>query len=81
MSLDENAVQHAFSIEIKVPSKCNKCMEDISMAKAGRPKKEDPVSHHVSVKFNNAEYELMVDYAKRHDMTVSRMLRYGIEKY
>ena len=49
------------------------------MAKAGRPRKDDPISHMVSVKFNNHDYELMVEYAKNHNMTVSQMLRYGIE--
>ena len=49
------------------------------MAKAGRPRKDDPIAHVVSVKFNNDTYELIVEYAKNHDMSVSQMIRYGIE--
>ncbi len=49
------------------------------MAKAGRPRKDDPISHVVSVKFNDHDYQLMVEYAKSHDMSVSQMMRYGIE--
>ena len=49
------------------------------MAKAGRPRKDDPIAHVVSVKFNNETYELMVEYAQNHDMSVSQMIRYGIE--
>lgn len=49
------------------------------MAKAGRPKKSDPISHVVTVKFNNRDYELMVEYANNHNMSISQMLRYGVE--
>lgn len=51
----------------------------VHMAKAGRPKKEDPISHVVTVKFNNRDYELMVEYAKNHDMSISQLLRYGVK--
>ena len=44
------------------------------MAKMGRPTKDDPISHVVSVKFNEKDYSIMVEYAKRHDMTVSQVL-------
>ncbi len=50
------------------------------MAKMGRPTKDDPISHVVSVKFNEKDYSIMVEYAKRHDMTVSRLIRYSIEQ-
>lgn len=49
------------------------------MAKARRPRKDDPITHVVSVKFNNETCELMVEYAMNHDMSVSQMIRYGIE--
>ena len=34
----------------------------------------------VSVKFNEKDYSIMVEYAKRHGMTVSRLIRYSIEQ-
>ena len=50
------------------------------MAKMGRPTKDDPISHVVSVKFNEKDYNLMVEYANRHNMTISRLIRYSIEQ-
>ena len=48
------------------------------MPKAGRPRKEDPISHVVTVKINNHDYELMVEYARSHNITVSRLIRDGV---
>jgi hypothetical protein len=49
------------------------------MAVTGRPKVEKPYNHVVTVKFREDEYQIMVDYAERHNLTVSQMLRMGIE--
>ena len=49
------------------------------MAKAGRPKSADSITHFVGVKFNNHDYDLIVEYCKQHDMTISHMVRYGIQ--
>lgn len=47
--------------------------------KMGRPKMKDPTEHVVSVKFKESDYLLMVEYAKNHNMSISQMIRYGIE--
>ena len=49
------------------------------MAKAGRPKSEDSITYFVGVKFNDHDYDMVIDYCKRHDMTISHMIRYGIQ--
>ncbi|SCY14814.1 MULTISPECIES: hypothetical protein [unclassified Butyrivibrio] len=49
------------------------------MAKAGRPKKDDAITHTVSVKFNNQDYDVLVEYCKNHGMTMSHLIRYGIQ--
>jgi len=50
------------------------------MAKMGRPKIDDPIERKVTVKFKNSEYEILVEYAKFHDLSVSQVLRLGFEK-
>lgn len=49
------------------------------MAKMGRPKVDNPVNHVVTVKFREEEYQLMLEYAKNHNLSISQMLRLGIE--
>ncbi len=50
------------------------------MTKMGRPKMDDPIERKVTVKFKNSEYEILVEYAKHHDLSVSQVLRLGFEK-
>lgn len=49
------------------------------MAKMGRPKVDKPIDRVVTVKFREEEYQLIVEYAARHNMTVSQMLRLGAQ--
>lgn len=49
------------------------------MAKMGRPKVAEPVNHVVTVKFKEEEYQLMVEYANSHNLSISQMIRLGIE--
>lgn len=49
------------------------------MARTGRPKVDNPVNHVVTVKFREEEYQLMLEYAKNHNISVSQMIRLGIE--
>lgn len=49
------------------------------MVKMGRPKVEEPINHIVTVKFKEDEYQLMVEYAKRHNLSISHLIRLGVE--
>lgn len=49
------------------------------MAKMGRPKVDKPINHVVTVKFREEEYQLMLEYAESHNLTISHMIRLGIE--
>jgi hypothetical protein len=49
------------------------------MARTGRPRVEKPINHVVTVKFKEEEYQLMLEYAKHHNLSISQMLRLGIE--
>lgn len=51
------------------------------MAKMGRPKSEDPCEHKVTVKFREAQYSMLVDYAKNHNLTISQLIRLIVEDY
>lgn len=53
--------------------------EAYDMAKMGRPKVDKPIDHVVTVKFREEEYQMMIEYATRHDITVSQMLRLGVQ--
>ena len=50
------------------------------MAKMGRPKAEKPIDKKVTVKFNEEEYHLLIEYAQNHNSTLSQVLRVGFEK-
>ena len=49
------------------------------MAKTGRPKSEDSITHFVGVKLNNHDYDLVIEYCRKHNMTLSHMIRYGLQ--
>lgn len=49
------------------------------MARTGRPKVEKPINHVVTVKFREEEYQLMLEYAENHNLSISQMIRLGIE--
>jgi len=51
------------------------------MAKMGRPTVENPMSKKVTVKFTEAEYLALLDYAKCHNVSVAQVVRTGVEKY
>lgn len=48
------------------------------MAKMGRPKTDNPKSSSLKVSFTKDELDRLKEYASRHDITVSEMVRRGI---
>lgn len=49
------------------------------MARTGRPKTEKPFDHKVTVKFKEEEYQIMVEYAESHNLSISQLIRLGVE--
>lgn len=47
------------------------------MAKMGRPKVDKPINHVVTVKFNEEDYQVLLEYANEHNLSVSQILRIG----
>lgn len=50
------------------------------MARTGRPKVDKPINRSVTVKFKEEEYQLMLDYVESHNISVSELIRIGVEK-
>ena len=49
------------------------------MAKTGRPKSDDPMDKKVSVRFTNEEYEILVEYAKNHDLSITQAIKLSLK--
>ena len=49
------------------------------MAKMGRPKKDNPTSRVISFKVKESEYHLIVEYCQAHNISVSQLIRMGVE--
>lgn len=49
------------------------------MARTGRPKAEKPINRSVTVKFKEEEYQIMLEYAENHDISISQLIRLGVE--
>lgn len=49
------------------------------MARTGRPKAEDPVNKRVTIRFKEDEYELLLEYAENHHMSIAQVIRLAVE--
>ena len=50
------------------------------MAKMGRPKTDDPADKRVIVRFKGEEYDLLIEYAQSHDMSITQVIKLAVEK-
>ena len=48
------------------------------MARTGRPKSDDPMDKKVSVRFTNDEYEILLEYAKNHELSVTQAIKMSL---
>ena len=48
------------------------------MARTGRPKSDDPMDKKVSVRFTNEEYEILLEYAKNHELSVTQAIKMSL---
>lgn len=49
------------------------------MSQMGRPRKDDPMFHKVSVRFTESEYQRLKEYAESVNKTMTEALKDGIE--
>lgn len=45
------------------------------MAKMGRPKSEKPLDKRVTIRLNEEEFTILVEYAQNHDITVTQAVK------
>lgn len=49
------------------------------MAKMGRPKVNEPADKRVTIRFKEKEYELLLEYAERQNLTITQVVRLAVE--
>ncbi len=47
--------------------------------KMGRPKSEDPKTIRVQVRFTESEYNALKEYAQKHSLTITQVVRKGAD--
>ncbi len=50
------------------------------MAKMGRPKVDNPADKRITVRFKDEEYDLLLEYAENHQMTIAQVIRLAVER-
>ena len=50
------------------------------MAKMGRPKEENPADRKITARFNEKEYARLVEYASRHNLTMTQLIKQSVEE-
>lgn len=50
------------------------------MARTGRPKAEEPANMRVTIRFKENEYNLLLEYAENHNLTIAQVVRFAVEQ-
>ena len=48
------------------------------MAKMGRPKVENPADKRITIRLNGEEHELLLEYTKNHNMTMTQVVKMAV---
>ena len=48
------------------------------MAKMGRPKDETPAAKSITIRLNGEEHELLLEYTKNHNMTMTQVVKMAV---
>ena len=48
------------------------------LAKMGRPKAEKPADKKVTIRLNGEEHELLLEYTKNHNMTMTQVVKMAV---
>ena len=46
----------------------------------GRPKSDEPLQNRVTVRFTDAEYKKLEEYAEKKNLTITQTIRKGVNK-
>ena len=66
-------------LDFMTDKKYNHDMRRCNMARTGRPKSDDPMDKKVSVRFTNEEYEILVEYSKNHDLSITQAIKLSLK--
>lgn len=50
------------------------------MAKMGRPKSDNPLDKRVTVRMSQGEYDILLEYAQNHKMTMAQVMKMCVGK-
>ena len=48
------------------------------LAKMGRPKAENPADKRITIRLNGEEHELLLEYTKNHNMTMTQVVKMAV---
>lgn len=49
------------------------------MARTGRPKSDNPLDKKVSIRFTEEEYEILLEYAANHEMSITQAIKMSVK--
>ena len=49
------------------------------MARTGRPKSDNPLDRKVSIRFTEEEYEILLEYATNHEMSITQAIKMSVK--
>ena len=49
------------------------------MARTGRPKSDNPLDRKISIRFTEEEYEILLEYAKNHEMSITQAIKMSVK--
>ena len=48
------------------------------MARTGRPKSDNPLDRKISIRFTEEEYEILLEYAANHEISVTQAIKMSL---
>ena len=79
LKTDSIVMSGQIAFDFLTDKKYNYSMRRSYMAKMGRPKSDNPMDKKVSVRFNQQEYDILLEYARTHEMTVTQVIKLCVE--
>ena len=65
-------------LDLLTDKKYNHDMRRCNMARTGRPKSDNPLDRKISIRFTEEEYEILLEYAKNHELSVTQAIKMSL---
>jgi len=66
-------------LDLLTDKKYNHDMRRCNMARTGRPKSDNPLDRKVSIRFTEEEYEILLEYAANHEMSITQAIKMSVK--